>query len=114
MVDVQSAELLFVDAHQVISLSFDQPLLYVVPREGGQVVVAYVKGLQINRHFSYFLFRFSLIDNQSLRLEAKKLYLIVEKLDVPELKDLIRDGKGFHQPESTGNKKKNVGLKQIR
>lgn len=54
VVDVQSAELLFVDAHQVISLSFDQPLLHVVPREGGQVIIAYMEGLQINGHFSHF------------------------------------------------------------
>ena len=46
VVDVESAELLLVDAHQVIDLGFDQPLLDVVPRQRGQVTVADVQGLK--------------------------------------------------------------------
>lgn len=30
-------------------------------------------------------------------------YLVVEELDVPELKDLINHGESFHQPEAGGD-----------
>ena len=46
MVDIESRELLLVDAHQVIDLSFDQPLLDVVPRQRSQVSVADVQSLE--------------------------------------------------------------------
>ena len=41
-------------------------------------------------------------DNQALQISTVA-YLIVEELDVPELKDLINHGESFHQPEAGGD-----------
>ena len=46
MVNVEPAELLLVNAHEMINLRFDESLLNVVPREGSKVVVADVQRLK--------------------------------------------------------------------
>ena len=51
-------------------------------------------------------------DNQALQISTVA-YLIVEELDVPELKDLIDDSEQLHRPEAGRNQEENVRLKKM-